>query len=52
MKNTKTKFTHKMVKDFKKINKIIFAKGLQLGSTDYFKVRGICCKYITKENKK
>lgn len=28
-----------------KINKIIYAAGLQLGSAEYFEVRGLCTEY-------
>jgi len=39
-------------KAFKRINEIIFAKGVQLGSDDYFEIRKICCEQLKQKDKK
>lgn len=37
--------SQEMIDDFKRINDLIYAKGLALGSAEYFVVREICCKH-------
>ena len=44
LKEEKAK-TEKMAEVFEEINNLIYAKGLNLGSDDYFKVRDLCCKF-------
>lgn len=40
-----------MAEDFKKINDLIYATGLSVGSDKYFEVREICTKHMKKDGK-